>query len=46
MLLYMNVYYLSTSISSVEYSADELGRKADSLNAVFTGTTTINGPAF
>ena len=46
MLLYMSVYNLSTRISSVEYSVDELGRKADSFNAVFAGTTTINGLAF
>ena len=41
----MSVYHLSTRISSVEYSVDELGLKADSFNAVFAGTTTINGPA-
>ena len=32
-------------MSSVENSVDELGRKADSFNAVLSGTTTINGPA-
>ena len=46
MLLYMPVYTLYTRISSVEYSVDVLGLKADSFNAVFAGTTTINGPAF
>jgi len=30
----------------VEYSVDELGKKADSFNAVLSGTTTITGPAF
>ena len=45
MLLYMSVYILSTRISSVENSVDELGQKADSYNAVLSGTTTINGPA-
>ena len=42
MVLYMPVYNLSTIIGSVEYNVDELGRKADSFNAVFAGTTTIN----
>ena len=41
----MSVYILSSRVSSVENSVDELGRKADSTNAVFTGTTTLNGPA-
>ena len=40
----MSVYILSSRVSSVENSVDELGRKADSTNAVFTGTTTLNGP--
>ena len=42
----MSVYSLSTRMSSVENSVDELGQKADSYNAVLTGTTTVNGPAF
>ena len=42
----MSVYTLSSRISSVEYSVDELGQKADSFNAVLAGTTTVNGPAF
>ena len=42
----MSVYILSTRISSVENSVDELGQKADSFNAVLAGTTTVNGPAF
>jgi hypothetical protein len=42
----MSVYNLSNRISFVEYSIDELGRKADSFNAVLAGTTTINCPAF
>ena len=46
MVVYMSVYALSSRVSSVEYSVDELGRKADSFNAVLSGTTTINGPAF
>ena len=46
MVFYMSVYFLSTRISSVEYSVDELGRKAESFNAVFAGTTTIYGFAF
>ena len=37
--------HLHPEVSSVEYSVDELGRKADSFNAVLSGTTTINGPA-
>ena len=41
----MSVYILSTRMSSVENSIDELGRKADSFNAVLSGTTTLNGPA-
>ncbi len=41
----MSVYSLSTRMSSVENSIDELARKADSFNAVLSGTTTINGPA-
>ena len=45
MLLYMSVSTLSSRISSVEYSVDELEQKADSYNAVLTGTTTVNGPA-
>ena len=44
--MYMSVYALASRVSSVEYSADELARKADSFNAVLSGTTTINGPAF
>ena len=32
-------------MSSVENSVDELEQKADSYNAVLTGTTTVNGPA-
>ena len=42
----MSVYSLSTRMSSVENSVDELGQKADSSNAVLTGTTTVNGLAF
>ena len=42
----MSVYVLSSRISSVEYSVDELGRKVDSFNAVLSGATTINGLAF
>ena len=41
----MSLYSLASRISSVEYSVDELANKANSANAVFTGTTTINGPA-
>ena len=41
----MSVYVLASRVSSVEYSVDELGRKAQSFNAVLSGTTTINGPA-
>ena len=41
----MSVYSLSTRMSSVENSVDELGQKADSYNAILTGTTTVNGPA-
>ena len=40
----MSVYVLSTRMSSVENSVDELGRKADSFNAVLSGTTTIKRP--
>ena len=42
----MSVYVPSSRVSSVEYSVDELGKKADSFNAVLSGTTTINGFAF
>ena len=41
----MSVYTLSSRISSVEYSVDELGLKADSFNAVLAGTTTVTGTA-
>ena len=40
----MSVYVLSSRVGSVEYSVNELARKADSFNAVLSGTTTINGP--
>ena len=40
----MSVYALSSRVGSVEYSVNELARKADSFNAVLSGTTTINGP--
>ena len=40
----MSVYSPSTRMSLVENSVDELGQKADSYNAVLTGTTTVNGP--
>ena len=46
MLLYMSVDILSTRISSVENSVDELEQKAYSYNAVLAGTTTVNGLAF
>ena len=42
----MSLYSLASRISSVEFSVDELSNNADSNNAVLTGTTTINGPAF
>ena len=42
----MSLYSLASRISSVAFSLDELSNKADSNNAVLTGTTTINGPAF
>ena len=35
---------ISTRMSSVENSVDELEQKADSYNAVLTGTTTVTGP--
>ncbi len=38
--------YFLPEVSSVEYSVDELGKKADSFNAVLSGTTTITGLAF
>ena len=41
----MSLYSIASRVSSFEYSVDELGRKADSNNAILTGTTTINGPA-
>ena len=41
----MSVYVFASRVSSVEYSVNELGRKADSFNAVMSGTTTINGLA-
>ena len=42
----MSLYSLASRISSAEFSVDELSNKADSNNAVLTGTATINGPAF
>ena len=41
----MSLYSIASRVSSIEYSVDEFGNKADSNNAVLTGTTTINGPA-
>jgi hypothetical protein len=41
----MSLYSIASRVSSIEYSVDELGSKADSNNAVLTGTTTINGLA-
>ena len=41
----MSFYILSSRVSYVENSVDELRRKVDSTNAVFTGTTTLNGLA-
>ena len=40
----MSVFVLAPRVSSVEYSVDEFGRRADSFNAVLSGTATINGP--
>ncbi|MFM7988436.1 MAG: hypothetical protein ACKPKO_54900, partial [Candidatus Fonsibacter sp.] len=42
----MSVYSLASMVSSIEYSVDELAYKADSNDAILTGTTTINGPTF
>ena len=42
----MSGYTLASRVSPVEYNVDELENKADSTNAVLTGTTTINGPVF
>ena len=42
----MLVYYLASRIGSVKSDVDELENKADSMNAVLSGTTTINGLAF
>ncbi|MFM7980364.1 MAG: hypothetical protein ACKPKO_13710, partial [Candidatus Fonsibacter sp.] len=42
----MSVYSLASRVSSIEYSVDELAHKADSNDAVLTGTTTINGLTF
>ena len=39
----MSVYNIISRISSVENSVDELSSKADSTNAVLSGTTSING---
>ena len=41
----MSLYSIASRVSSIEYSVDDLGRKADSNNAILSGTTTINGPA-
>ena len=41
----MSVYVLSSRVSTVEWNVDDLGRKADSVNAVLYGITTINGLA-
>ena len=40
----MSLYSLASRINSVEYSVDELSNKADSNNAVLSGTTTFTGP--
>ena len=45
-MIYASVYVLYSRLRSVEYSVDELGRKAASFNTVLSGTTTINGLAF
>ena len=42
----MLVYVLASRVSSVEYSVKQLARNVDSFNAVLSGTTTMNGPAF
>ena len=42
----MSVYTLASRSSSVESNVDELENKADSMNAVLSGITTINGLAF
>ena len=42
----MSRHSLASRINSVEYSVDELSNKADSNNAVLTGATIFNGPAF
>ena len=44
-MIYVSAYVLYSRIRSVEYSVDELGRKAASFNTVLSGTTTINGLA-
>ena len=35
----MSVYVLSSRVSTVEFNVDDLGRKADSVNAVLYGIT-------
>ena len=40
----MSLYSLASRISSVEFSVDEISNKADSNNAVLSGTTTIKRP--
>ena len=40
----MSLYSLASRTNSVEYSVDELSNRADSNNAVLSGTTTFIGP--
>ncbi|MFM7984567.1 MAG: hypothetical protein ACKPKO_35095 [Candidatus Fonsibacter sp.] len=34
--IYKSVYVLSSRVSTVKYNVDDFGRKADSVNAVYT----------
>ena len=40
----MSTYSLIVRVNSIENNVDDLQSKADSSNAVLTGTTSINGP--
>ncbi len=44
MLMFISVVYvLASRVSTVEYNVEDLGRKAESLNAALSSITTING---
>ena len=40
----MSTYSMIARVTTIESNVDDLQSKADSSNAVLTGTTSINGP--